>query len=142
MVSRRIEPIGIYRFLIGAAFRRWIATDCDRPFFESTCFYESRNSKKYSSFIFQTFPPYFWFLCVAFQSRGFSQNSVALRIQPGADVSVCFGAQLFCVFKIRQFVLYPLLLVPHLKSHRAGEFNFIFFHIQWGKNIVNYFLTS
>ena len=96
MVSRRIEPIGIYRFLIGAAFRRWIATDCDRPFFESTCFYESRNSKKYSSFIFQTFPPFlFGSLCGVFK------NSVALRIQPGADVSVCFGAQLFCVFKIR-----------------------------------------
>ena len=52
MVSRWMESAGIYRFLIGArsnrhllrGFRRWIATDCDRPFFESTCFYESRNS--------------------------------------------------------------------------------------------------
>ena len=31
-------------FLDWGPFRRWIATDCDRPFFESTCFYESRNS--------------------------------------------------------------------------------------------------
>ena len=115
MVSRRMEPIGIYRFLIGArsnrhllrAFRRWIAADCDRPFFESTCFYESRNSKKYSSFIFQTFPPFLFrslggvlvegrFSKIEFQC-GFNQVRMCLSISVLNFFVFSKSVSLYCI---------------------------------------------
>ena len=69
-------------------------------FFFSTCFYESRNSKKYSSFIFQTFPPFpFGSLCGVlvegpFQKFSFSADSTRCGC---VCVFRCFT---FCVFKI------------------------------------------
>ena len=125
MVSRRMEPIGIYRFLIGAPFRRWIATDCDRPFFESTCFYESRNSTGII-FVFyfsnlSSFP--FSFFVWRFSWGAFSKILLHWKIQPGTDVSVCFGAQLFCVFKIRYF-WFPIL--NHTVLVSSILFSFIF----------------
>jgi hypothetical protein len=44
---------------------------------------------------FQTFPPFlFGFIWWRFTRWAFFKNSVALRIRPGADVSVYFGAAL------------------------------------------------
>ena len=90
-------------FLDWGTFRRWIATDCDRPFFESTCFYESRNSKKYSSFIFQTFPPFLF-------------RSLCGDLVEGCFPKFCFSADstrcgCVCLFRCSTFLCFQNPLV-------------------------------
>ena len=119
-------------FLDWGTFRRWIATDCDRPFFESTCFYESRNS---TGIIFV----FYFSNLSSFSFSFFVWHLVEGRFQKLSCIADSTRCGCVCLFRCSNFFVFSksvslycirLLLVPHLKSHRAGEFNFILFHIQ------------
>ena len=113
-------------FLDWCTSRRWIATDCDRPFFESTCFYESRNSTGII-FVFHFLKPFLLFLfgsCVAFSKIqlhcGFDQVRMCLSISVLNFFVFSKSVSLYCI----RYFWFPIL--NHTVLVSSILFSFIF----------------